>query len=446
MSEKKILKFDTVLKLNHQEIVDFHKEYLNASLANLVSLLSFNKDYTKAKDCHVWDREGNVYIDFLGGFGALNTGHNHPKILNAVEKVSVLPNLLQTSLNPLAGVLAYNLAQITPGKLQRSFFCNSGAEAVEGALKLARISTGKTKMLSAENSFHGKTFGALSATGKEKYQNPFKPLVPDFNYFPFGDLEELERLLINKDVAAVILEPIQGEGGIIIPPTGYLPGVRELCTKYNALLILDEIQTGLGRTGKMFACEHENTEPDILCLAKSLGGGIFPLGAYITTDSIWQNGYKGIDNATLHSSTFGGNTLACAAGIASIEVIIEEELAENAEELGRYFIDTFEKKRKNYKMIKDVRGKGLLIGIEFVQPKGRKSENNGGIFNKITDEFSSAMVAGELLNKHNIITAYTLNNPNVLRLEPPLTITCSEIDQLLLALEEVLNRFDTFWT
>ena len=254
----------------------------------------------------------------------------------------------------------------------------------------------------------------------------------------------MEKLLINKDIAAVILEPIQGEGGIIIPPVGYLTGVSDLCDKYEALLILDEVQTGLGRTGKMFACEREGIEPDIMCLAKSLGGGIFPIGAYITTDSIWQKGYNGIDNATLHSSTFGGNTIACAAGIAAIEVIFEEGLIQNSAKLGEYLLNKIKDQSKKHKVIKDVRGRGLFIGIEFNQPKSLLDKKKNGIFTKILNEYYGAMVAGELLNKHNIITAYTLNNPNVLRLEPPLTISKFEIDILIKALDDVFQKFDSY--
>jgi len=440
--KENLIKVDSALKLHEHKLKELHCEYLNSSLSNLLSFLKFPRKYTKASGCHLWDDEGKEYLDFLGGFGSLNIGHNHPRILEAIEKVKNLPNLLQTSLNPMAGALAHNLAQITPGKLQRSFFCNSGAEAVEGALKLARISTGKTKILSAENSFHGKTLGALSATGKNKYQEPFRPLVPDFIHFPFGNIDELENLLKNRDVAAVILEPIQGEGGIIIPPDGYLTNVRDLCNTYNALLILDEIQTGLGRTGKMFACEYEGVEPDIMCLAKSLGGGIFPIGAYISSDTVWQNGYKELEQAALHSSTFGGNTLACAAGIAAIEVIIEEGLVKNASDLGEYLISELKVRLKEYGVVKDIRGRGLFIGIEFNQPK--QVRNNNGIFARILNEYYGAMVAGELLNKHNIITAYTLNNPNVIRLEPPLTITQCEIDALIKALDKVVSKFDTY--
>lgn len=440
MNKPKLFSLEDALKLTRTEVVELHREYLNASLVNLMSLINFTKQYVKADGVRVWDNEGREYLDFLGGYGALNFGHNHPRIIEALAKASQQPNLLQSSLNTLAGALAHNLAQIAPGKLQRSFFCNSGAEAVEGALKLARIATGKTKIVSALNSFHGKSFGALTATGREKYQKPFQPLVPDFYYFPFGDHGALEKLLKPQDAAAVILEPIQGEGGIIIPPTGFLSAARELCSKYGALLIIDEIQTGLGRTGKLFACEHEGVEPDIFCLAKSLGGGVMPIGVYLATDTVWKKGYGAIERATIHSSTFGGNSLACAAGLAALEVIIEERLSEKAAELGEYFLSKLKDLQDKYSLIHEVRGLGLFIGLEFEQPKGWLDKLTGGKLSETAGEYTGAMIAGELLNKHGIITAYTLNNPNVIRLEPPLVVNKAEIDQVTEALSDVFDR------
>lgn len=442
----KLLSLEDALTVTRTEMIELHRKYLNSSLVGLMSLIDFTKQYVKADGIRVWDSEGREYLDFLGGYGALNLGHNHPRVLAALTKAAGQPNLLQASLNTLAGALAHNLALITPGNLQRSFFCNSGAEAVEGALKLARIATGKTKIISAWNSFHGKTFGALSATGREKYQKPFQPLVPDFSYFPFGDLQALQRLLEPRDVAAVILEPIQGEGGIIIPPSGFLKAARELCSKFGALLIIDEIQTGLGRTGKLFACEHEGVEPDILCLAKSLGGGVMPLGVYLATDAVWKKGYGSIEKATLHSSTFGGNNMACAAGLAALEVIVEERLSERAAELGVYFLSRLQELQEKYSLIKEVRGLGLLIGLEFEQPQGWLDKLSGGRLSETAREYTGAMVAGELLNKHGIITAYTLNNPNVIRLEPPLIVEKADIDRVVDALAEIFERNRDFFS
>lgn len=436
-----LLTVDDALQMGRDQIRELHKDYLNAGLVSMLSLLNFDRRFTRAQGIYVWDAEGRRYLDFLGGYGALNTGHNHPHILEAVARVQQAPNLLQAALNPLAGVLAHNLAQLTPGPLKRVFFGNSGAEAVEGALKLARIATGRTKIVYCTGSFHGKTLGALSVTGRTKYQEPFVPLLPGCIPVPFGDLDALEDALRPGDVAAFIVEPIQGEGGIIVPPNGYLKGARELCTRYGALLLADEIQTGLGRTGKMFACEHEGVVPDILCLAKSLGGGVMPIGAYITTDEIWKRAYGSLDRALLHTSTFGGNSLACAAAIAALEVILTEDLANKASESGAYLLTMLQELKAKHPLLKDVRGRGLMVGVEFAeQQKGLVGKLSFGVLQKLSDEFLGSLVAGELLNEYGIITAYTLNNPNVIRLEPPLAVTREQLDLVVDALDTILSR------
>lgn len=371
-------------------------------------------------------------------------GHNHPTVIEAVKKVMEWPNLLQASLGTVVSALAHNLAQILPGGLSRSFFCNSGAEAVEGALKLARAASGKTKIVYCEGSFHGKTLGALSVTGRQKYQKPFLPLLGPCEMVPFGDLEALEQKIFKKDVAAFILEPIQGEGGVIVPPKGYLSGVRELCDKYDVLLIVDEIQTGFGRTGKMFACEHEGVIPDIICLAKSLGGGVIPIGAYSTKPEIWEKAYGGMERALLHTSTFGGNTWAAAAAIAAINVIVEQNLCEQARANGEYMLNRLKELQNRYSVVKEVRGLGLMTGVEFKSQAGLMDKLTGGMINKLSEEYFGALVAGELQNKYHVITAYTLNNPNVTRLEPPLVVTKEQIDQVVDALEEIFQRHRSF--
>lgn len=434
-----LFKLDDVEQLTRNDIRKMYSDYVNPGLVSMMGLLDFDKYFVKAQGCYVWDSEGNKYIDFLGAYGALNLGHNPPEVLQALQKVCKKPNLLQASISTYAAVLGHNLSQIIPKGLKNCFFGNSGAEAVEGALKAARIATGKTKIISCEGSFHGKTFGALSATGRKKYQNPFEPLVPGFEKVPYDDLEALEEKLKAKDVAAFIVEPIQGEGGIIVPKQGYLKGAKELCSKYEALLIADEIQTGFGRTGKMFA--SDDVSPDIMCIAKSLGGGVMPIGAFICTADVWDKAFGGMEKCLLHTSTFGGNTMACAAGIAAINTIIEKNLPEKATEMGKYMLDGLKTLKDQYKIIKDVRGKGLMIGIEFeTAEKSLLNRVTGGVVNKFYSEFTGSMVAGELLNNHHIITAYTLNNPNVIRIEPPLIISKEDIDIMLNALEDILKK------
>lgn len=439
-----ILKVEDALHLPATKVKEYHKNYLNSGLAGMLALLDLDKVFVRARGVQVWDAEGKEYLDFLGGFGSLNVGHNHPVVLAALEKVQHLPQFIQSSPGVLAAALACNLARITPGNLQRSFFGNSGCEAVEGALKLARAATGKKEFIYCHGSFHGKSFGALSVTGREKYQQPFEPLLPGCVAVPFGDADALAYELKKGKAAAFIVEPIQGEGGVIIPPPGYLAAARKLCSSYGALLIVDEVQTGFGRTGAMFACAEEGVVPDVLCLAKSLGGGVMPVGAFVTTDEIWKKAYGSMEKALLHTSTFGGNNRAAAAAIAAIQVILEENLVAAAKEKGEYLLAGLARLKERFPLIKDVRGRGLLVGIEFNQPGGLAARLTGGLTDKLAGEYTGSLVAGELLNKHGIITAYTLNNPNVIRLEPPLTVTREQIDRVLNALEDIFTRHKGF--
>ncbi len=443
-----LIHLEQALELQQNQVKDLHSRYLNASLVTLFSLINFDTQFVEASGVSVYDAQGNEYLDFLGAYGALNLGHNHPELLTALQRVQSLPNLLQASMNGLAAALAHNLAHLAPGNLQRSFFCNSGAEAVEGALKLARIATGRQKFIYCHNSFHGKTFGALSVTGRDKYQAPFKPLVNECVGIPFGDLAALQQQLSSREAAAFILEPIQGEGGILEPPAGYLTGAKKLCAQYGTLLIADEVQTGFGRTGTFFACEAEDLVPDILCLAKSLGGGVMPMGAYMTGDDVWRKAYGKMEKALLHTSTFGGNTAACAAALKTIEVILKDDLCRQAKEKGDYFMAQLRKLKEKYPLLKDVRGRGLMIGLEFQQPEsdGKKYsfKITMNVVNKLAQEYMGSLVAGELFNKHRIITAYTLNNPNVIRLEPPLIVNKEQMDRVLNALEEVLANHTGF--
>ncbi len=445
---EELIGLQEAMQLERREISDLYKQYANPGLAAMMGLINFNKKFVRAEGVSVWDDEGKEYLDFLGGYGALNFGHNHPYIIDSVRQAEELPNLLQASLGTLYAALAYNVAQITPGELCRSFFGNSGAEAVEGALKLARASTRKTRIIHCEGSFHGKTLGALSVTGKSKYQDPFKPLVPGCEAVPFGDLNALEAKLKKGDAAAFIVEPIQGEGGVHIPEPGYLSGVRDLCSRYETLLIFDEIQTGFARTGTTFACQWDSAVPDIMCLGKSLGGGVAPISAFTTTEEIWDEAFGGMEKCALHTSTFGGNARACAAGIAAIELMIKEELAEQARGKGAYLLQGLRDLQEKYPaMIKEVRGRGLLIGIEFNQISGGfLNKITKGKFGKLAEEYLGALVAGELMNGYQIITAYTLNNPNVIRFEPPLIVSREQMDRLLHALDDIFKKHGSVWS
>jgi putrescine aminotransferase len=345
-------------------------------------------------------------------------GHRPDPIVARVrEQLETMPLSSHILLNPVAGELAEKLAQVTPGDLQYTFFCNSGAEAVEGALKCARAFTEREHFVATVGGFHGKTLGALSASGREVYREPFKPLLPGFEHVPFGDAEALGEA-VSGETAAVILEPIQGEAGVIVPAEGYLAAAREICEEAGALLILDEIQSGMGRTGVMWACEREGVVPDIMTMGKALGGGVMPLGAFIARPEVWSI-FE--DNPYLHTSTFGGNPLACAAGLGALEFVEEHDLCAAAAERGEQMKAGFERiAAQGGGMIEAVRGEGLLIGVQFGH------EDIAGLL--------IATLAGR-----NILAAYGLNNPGTIRFEPPLIISEEQVDEVLTEFEAALE-------
>lgn len=400
------------------ETIDKYTAYVNPGLANLMKFAGFGDVEKEAEGTIVTDYSGNRYIDCLGGYGIFSLGHRHPEVVAAVHaQLDRMPLSSKIFFNKELADLAELIAKITPGRLQFSFMCNSGAEAVEGALKAARIYTQKSEFIATVGGFHGKSMGSLSATGRDLYKQPFQPLIPGFTHVPFDDADAIEAA-INDNTAAVIVEPVQGEGGIRVPSDDYLPRVREICTKHGVLLIMDEVQTGMGRTGKMFACEHWGVEPDIITMAKALGGGVMPIGAFIGTPEIWQAMFG--ENPTMHTSTFGGNPLACSAAIAAINVTLRDKLPERAAEFGAYFLGRFREIMGKYpKALKEVRGLGLMIGVEFTD-----------------SDIGELAIAG--LSRRNVIAAYTLNNPKVIRFEPPLIITKAEIDTVMVAFEEAV--------
>lgn len=410
---------------------DHYEEIAHSALDNSVNHLN---SYFRNKLCgaegavefrdggvYTYDNHGKRYLDCLGGYGIFNVGHRHPKVIAAVKaQLDQVCLHSQDLLNPWAAHLARQLASVAPGDLQYTFFCNSGTEAVEGAIKLARLYTGKTEIISTRNSYHGVSMGALSATGRDVFRKPFEPLLNGFVHVPFGDIEALEAA-ITKNTAAVILEPIQGEGGINLPPPGYLRKVRQITKKKGVLMILDEVQTGLGRTGRMFACEHEGVVPDIMCLAKALSGGVVPIGCFMSTKKIW----KVLEpNPSIHNSTFGGNPLACTAASACLEVLMEEHLPARAAVMGNYFMRRLSELRRDYPAyIADVRGRGLLIGLEFTSRELRES------------------VQEELFYR-GVLVAATMNANRTVRIEPPLIITESQINFMIDTLESILNDIE----
>ncbi|GMV37632.1 MAG: aminotransferase [Fimbriimonadales bacterium] len=386
---------------------DAYRRYVNPGLERLMSFAGFGLEW-EAEGCYVTDAEGNRYLDCLGGYGVFSLGHRHPKVVEAVKKqLDRMPLSSKVFFNKPLADLAERLAAVAPGDLQYSFLCNSGTEAVEAAIKIARKATHKSKFVCTIGGFHGKSMGSLSASGREVFRAPFDPLVPGFVHVPFGDIDSM-REAVDDETAGVIIEPIQGEGGIVIPPDGYLSKVAELCRERNTLLIVDEVQTGLGRTGRMFAVESEGVEPDLMTLAKSLGGGVIPSGATLGTPAVWEPAFA--ENPLIHSSTFGGNPLAAVAGLTTLQVIEEEGLCERSARMGERMLRGLRGVQSDFPThIAEVRGRGLMIGIVF-------SEDDVG-----------ELCVGQLTAR-GVICAYTLNNPRVIRMEPPLIISEEQCD------------------
>ena len=397
--------------------IEKYRCYVNPGLASMMDFVGFHAVEWSGHGMVVCDSTGQEYLDFLGGYGVFALGHAHPRVVRAVqEQLARLPMSSRVLFNRPLADLAERLAEITPGELQFSFLCNSGTEAVEGALKLARLASGKTQIIGTEGGFHGKTFGGLSASGREVYRAPFTPLVPEFRHVPFGDAEAAAAAM-TPETAAFIVEPIQGENGVIVPGDGYLRTLRSLCDAHDVLLIFDEVQTGFGRTGAMFACQHWGVAPDIMTVAKALGGGVMPIGAFIATPRLWS---AFTANPLLHSSTFGGNELACAAALAAIAVLLEDNLPTHAALMGDELLAGLHAVAQQYPgTIAEVRGKGLLIGVEF------------------TDRDIAALVIAGLAQQH-ILAAYTLNNPCVIRFEPPLIVEHEQIATVLAAFDHAV--------
>lgn len=396
------------------QTLEDYGNFVNEGMARLYRFMGFTGIEWENSGATVKDIYGKEYID-CAGYGVFIHGHRHPKVVEAVKRqLDRFPLSNRTLPQKPVTDLARLLAEVTPGGLQYTFFCNSGTEAIEGALKLARAYTGRKGYVSTHGGFHGKSYGSLSASGRELYREPFYPLIPGFTHVPFGDAQAVEKA-VSRDTAAVILEPIQGEGGVQIPPDDYLQRVREICDHQGALLILDEVQTGLGRTGKMFACQHWGVIPDIMCLAKALSGGVIPIGAFIATPEVFEPFNT---NPYLHSSTFGGNPLACAAGYAAVQALLEEGLVDRAARLGEYALGRLSRLKQEFpRVIADVRGRGLLIGVEFA------------------DEGAGGFIISSLLDR-GVIVLHSLNKHKVIRVTPPAVITDEQLDRALDAFVE----------
>jgi putrescine aminotransferase len=401
----------------YDETYENYKLYVNPTLARVMKV-SGSPVEVRAQGCTIWDQNGKAYLDFAGGYGVFTLGHRHPKVVAAVKaQLDLMALSGKTMFNIMLGRASKRLAELTPGDLQVSFFCNSGTEAVEGAIKLARAATKRRSIVATRDAFHGKTLGSLSASGREYFKDTYAPLLEDVAHLEYGSTAGLEEAL--RDAAAFIVEPVQGEGGVNVPAAGYLREVREICDRTGALLIADEVQTGLGRCGMMFGCDRDGVVPDIMTLAKGLSGGVIPVGAYIARTAVWSAGYA--KHPVMHTSTFGGSEIACAAALAAMDALVDEGLVENARERGAQLLAGAQELARKYSGVaREARGLGLLVGVE------------------LTNEGYGGWIIPEML-KHGVTAAWTLNMQRVIRLEPPLVVTEAEIQKALEALEAGLS-------
>ena len=416
-----------------------HEEHLNTQMVRVLKAIGYDRVYTRAQGPYLYDNQGNEYLDLLSGFGVYALGRNHPTVIQALQDVltSELPDMVQMDVSLLSGLLAEELLKRCPDRLTKMFFCNSGTEAVEAAIKFARYTTQRDKILYCEHGYHGLTLGALSLNGENVFREGFGPLLPGCAAVPFNDIAALEQALAGKDVAAFIVEPIQGKG-VNLPSDDYLPEAARLCAKYGTLFVADEIQCGIGRTGKFWAVEHWGVEPDMICMAKALSGGFIPVGGVAMTTRVMEAVFNRMDRAVVHGSTFSKNNMAMAAGLASLKVIDDEKLVENAARMGGELLAGMQQLVDRYELFKSARGKGLMIAMEFGSPKSLSLKAAWSMLEAANKGLFSQMITIPLFKNHRILSQVAGHGMNVVKFLPPLVINDRDRDWILSALDEVI--------
>ena len=413
-------------------------QMLNPQLPKMLHAIGFDRTYTRAEGAYMYDSEGRDYLDFLSGFGVFALGRNHPVVRSALHQTldAQLPDLIQFDSPLLAGLLAEKLLARAP-HLDRVYFGNSGTESVEAALKFARYATGRPRIVYCDHSFHGLTTGSLSVNGEAEFRDGFDPLLPD-TAIRLGDLEALEAELRKGGVAALLVETIQGKG-VHLPPPGWLKAAHELLKAHGALLICDEVQAGVGRTGKFFAYEYEDVQPDIVTVAKALSGGFVPVGATLAKDWIFEKVYSSMDRVLVHDSTFGSNAMAMVAGLATLQVLEDEDLIANAERMGALLLDGLTERIDKYEMLTAVRGRGLMIGFEFGKPRSLKLKAGWNTLQAARKGLFAQMVVVPLFQRHRILTQVSGDHVDIIKLLPPLTIGEPEVERFLDAFDDVMR-------
>jgi ornithine--oxo-acid transaminase len=421
------------------EALDLHAQTINPQFVRLLRAIGFDRRWVRAEGAYLWDSDGNRYLDVLGGFGMFNVGRNNPRIREALVEALELqrPGSVQLGVDVLPALLAEELLRRAPGSLERVLFTSSGTEAVEAALKLGRAATGRSRVLSAEHAFHGLTLGALSAQSSPEFTSRFGPLLPGFGQVPWNDLGALEEQLAREDVALFIVEPVQGKG-VNIAPDGYLAGAQELCRRYGTLFCVDEVQTGFGRTGKLFALEHWGLEPDLVTVAKSLSGGYVPVGALLMSGAVYDGVFDSLPNAVSHGSTFAPNDLAMVAGLATLRELDEQGLVERSAKLGELLLERTRPLVERSEVVRDVRGLGLMWAIEFEEPPG--GSRTWKLLERIQPGLFSQLVVVPLFRHHRILSQVAGHGLNVIKAIPPLVVSDDDLDWFVSALEETIGK------
>jgi ornithine--oxo-acid transaminase len=415
-----------------------HTRHLNEQMVRVLRTIGFDVGFCRGAGQYLYDRNGTRYLDLLSGFGVFALGRNHPVIRDALKSVldQELPNLVQMDVSPLAGVLAERLLARVP-YLDKVFFSNSGAEAVEAAIKFARTATGRPGIVYCQHAFHGLSYGALSLTGDDIFRDGFLPLLPDCVAVPFNDLSALESALKSRTMAAFIVEPIQGKG-INLPADDYLRNAADLCRRHGTLFVADEIQTGLGRTGRFLAIEHWNVEPDMVLIAKALSGGHVPVGAVLARKPIFDRVFNRMDRAVVHGSTFGKNDLAMAAGIATLAVLADEKLVENAARQGERLLNALQAMVPRYELLREVRGKGLMIGVEFGPPRSLKLKTSWSLLETANKGLFCQLITIPLFTDHKVLCQVAGHGSHTIKLLPPLIISDEDCDWIERAFEAAI--------
>ena len=425
---------------------DLHAEHVNPRWAKALGIIGFDKSYQKAQGAYLWDENGDKYLDTLAGYSVFNIGRNHPTVHRALAQFMDLdyPSLVQIEAPALSGVLAQQLKARVGYGLDKVYFTSTGAEGVETAIKFARKATGRNGVAFSSNAFHGLTNGALALNGADVFREDFGDLLPGCHKVPFNDLDALEQLLSNGGIAAFIIEPVQGKGAAIAGD-GYLAEATRICRKHGTLLVADEIQCGMGRTGRFLGIQHdEGAEPDIVIVSKSLSGGYVPVGAVLTRDWIYDKVFPSLDRAVVHSSTFGQGSLAMVAGLATLSVIDEERLMENAQAMGERIGRELLAMKEEFEFIRDVRWRGLMMGIEFGRPKSLKLKTAWATVNKLNADLFCQAITIPLLEDHRILAQVAGNSMTTIKLTPPLTITEEDARWFLDGFRDVMTKLHTF--